>query len=64
MRADEATDSWPVEREQDGAGKERVWENFRPRRWFSQSGEARKNRHAKRAPFFLLRRSKNSSDSA
>ncbi len=29
-----------------GPGKERVWENLRPWRWFSQSGEARKNRHA------------------
>ncbi len=28
--------------EQDGVGKERVWENLRPRRWFFQSGEARK----------------------
>ena len=24
----------------DGAGKERDWENLRPWRWFSQSGEA------------------------
>ena len=54
MRADESTDLTLREREQDGSGKERVWEDLRPRRWFSQSGQARKTRHAERAPFFLV----------
>lgn len=43
-REDRRLETW----EQDGAGEERVWENLRPRRWFSQAGAARENRHAER----------------
>ena len=39
---------------QDGYGKERVWENLRPRSWFFQSGAAQNNRHAKRARYLVF----------
>ena len=35
---------------QGGPGKERIWENLRPWKWFFQSREVQKNRHAECAP--------------